>query len=40
MALVAKNPAAKGGDMRDRSLIPDQKESPREGHSNLLSILA
>ena len=35
-ALVAKNPLANAGDMRDTGLIPGSEKSPGGGHGNPL----
>ena len=40
VALVAKNPPANAGDIRDMGLIPGSGRSPGGGHSNYFSILA
>ena len=34
VALVAKNPLANAGDMRDTGLIPGSEKSPGGGHGN------
>ena len=36
VVLVAKNPPAISGDVRDTGLIPGSGRSPREGHGNAL----
>ena len=40
MALVAKNPPANAGDIRDMGLIPESGRSPGGGHVTDSSIFA